>query len=260
MLACVSGMLDCNQPPVGIVGFGACMIDGYPHDRGMFAIACEFIEKNLSLSVQSGVVGLGGFPVPRAEKYFKKRVLVVNPDYVVVQFGSTDASCPIRTRRKSIQNASRSSDSTVFLPPTWLTMVRWQLQSLAGLLRRPEPVTSRSRYVGAIENIAEECVSAGITPVVLSPFVFGSRYSTRNAAGYTDALHDLHAKVNRMILVDCIRLLCRFPRLKILQRDGFHLSRFGHDLIEEAIGRAIVADVKQKNRLMAAPLAATAHE
>jgi lysophospholipase L1-like esterase len=45
-----------------------------------------------------------------------------------------------------------------------------------------------------------------------------------------------------------------------LQRDGFHLSRLGHDLIGEAIGRAILADVKQKSRLMAAPLAANAQE
>jgi hypothetical protein len=38
------------------------MISGYPHDRGLFVVACEVIEKDLSVPVQSVIVGLGGFP------------------------------------------------------------------------------------------------------------------------------------------------------------------------------------------------------
>ena len=45
-----------------------------------------------------------------------------------------------------------------------------------------------------------------------------------------------------MILVDCISLLSKTPKSKVLLNDGVHLSRLGHDLIGKAIGQAIVEE------------------
>ena len=79
-----------------IAGFGACMITGYPHKgAGMFEVACGLVEKRLARPVLSIIASLGGFPAPRAEKYLKRRMFNFNPKYIVIQFGATDAQCPI---------------------------------------------------------------------------------------------------------------------------------------------------------------------
>jgi hypothetical protein len=66
----------------------------------------------------------------------------------------------------------------------------------------------------------------------------------RKAIFYVDALRELHSRAQDMIFVDCVRLLADFPKSRILQHDGFHLSRLGQNLVGEAIGKAIVEDVE----------------
>jgi len=240
-----------------IAGFGACMITGYPHERaGLFETACGFVEKRLSRSVQSTIVSLGGFPAPRAEKYLRKKVFDFNPQYIVIQLGATDAQCPIRagsrpTDHDSDIGANNESSTSPALrttsyhaqPATALSLLRWQIASLIGYLRRTEPITPLSFYIAAIERMVEDCRSAGIKPVVLSPFVYGSRYTMKRAIPYVDALRQVHSRAQGMIFVDCVRLLADFPKSTILQHDGFHLSRVGHNLVGEAIGQAIVEDI-----------------
>jgi len=52
-----------------------------------------------------------------------------------------------------------------------------------------------------------------------------------------------------MILVDCVRLLADFPKSRILQHDGFHLSQTGQNLVGEAVGQAIIEDIITKERV-----------
>jgi hypothetical protein len=59
---------------------------------------------------------------------------------------------------------------------------------LIGYLRKIDPITPLSSYIAAIGAMVDDCRSAGITLVVLSPFVYGSRYTMRNAISYTNAL------------------------------------------------------------------------
>ena len=225
-----------------IAGFGACMITGYPHEGGgLFDVACALVEKELSRPIEPKVLSLEGFPAPRAEKYLKSRVFPFNPDYIVIQFGSTDAVRPIRAKPRSTGAVSKGR--TVYHSPNAFTIARRHIQSLIGFVWKTAPITSLSSYVTAIEHMVNDSISAEITPVVLSPFIFGSLHSFKNAADYTNALRDLNSRVNRMIFIDCIRLLSKAHKSKILLNDGFHLSRLGHDLIGEAIGQAIVADI-----------------
>src|SRR5579872_4426374 len=248
-------------PSLKIAGFGACMITGYPHQGGgFFETACALVEKRLSWPVQSTVVSLGGFPAPRAEKYLRKKLFDFNPQYVVIQLGATDAQCPIRAGSRPNDNASKPfSNSSISIgsapgttsyhaqPANALSPIRWQLASLIGSLRRIEPITPLPCYAAAIERMVEDCRSAGIRPVVLSPFVYGSRYTMRKAIAYVTALRELACKTQDMILVDCVRLLADFPKTRILQHDGFHLSRFGQKLVGEAVGNAIIEDVLGSN-------------
>jgi lysophospholipase L1-like esterase len=236
------------------------MITGYPHeDAGMFEVACRLVEKRLARPVLSTVVSLGGFPAPRAEKYLQKKLFDFNPKYIVVQFGATDAQCPIRAGSRPTDHGSSSSTNSNSTPEaaeqtasyhgqpaTALSPIRWQMASVIGRLRKIEPITPLPSYVAAIERMVDDCRSAGIRPVVLSPFVYGSRYTMRRAIPYVGALHELASRVQDMILVDCVRLLARFPKSRILQHDGFHLSRLGQNLVGEAIAKSIVEDVEDK--------------
>jgi hypothetical protein len=230
-----------------IAGFGACMISGYPHDAGgMLEVACGLIEQRLSRPVRSKIVTLGGFTAPRAEKYLKNKVLDFNPDYVVIQFASTDAQCPIRQHNhptsKSIAAKHAQTFSYHHQPATMLSRLRWEIASLIGQLRKIQPITPIDSYIPAIERMAKDCGTVGAKPIMLSPFVYGSRYTMKNAVTYTTALREL-AEAQDMILVDCLVPLTDLPKRSILQHDGFHLSRAGHQVVGEAIARAILSDV-----------------
>jgi lysophospholipase L1-like esterase len=237
-----------------IAGFGACMISGYPHKAGgMLEVACHSIEKRLCRPVRSNIVSLGGFPAPRAEKHLRNKALNSSPDYLIIQFGSTDANCPIRRRSRpssTSHNLSSSDPRAEFhhgQSATTLSVLRWELISLIGYTRKIDPITSMPQYVAAIMRMAKACRAAGVTPVVLSPFVYGSRYAMRNAIAYTSALRDL-AKVQDMILIDCVRALQAQSKTSILQHDGFHLSLIGQDVVGRAIAESVVADVLAKSR------------
>jgi hypothetical protein len=242
--------------PLRIAGFGACMITGYPHEgAGMFEVACSLVEERRSRPVQSTIISLSGFPAPRAEKYLKTKVFNFHPQYIVIQFGATDVQCPIRARSRPTDHRSKLKPSAALgvashhaQPATALSPLRWQIASVIGHLRKIEPLTPLSLYVAAIERMVDDCRSAGITPVVLSPFVHGSRYTTKKAVAYRDALRELHSKTQDMIFVDCASLLAKFPKSMILQRNGFHLSPVGQNLVGQAVGQAIVEDIIANGR------------
>jgi hypothetical protein len=242
---------DPSVPSLRIAGFGACMIGGYPHqDGGLFEVACGFVEKSLLQPPQASLVSLGGFPAPRAVKYLKSRVLSFNPLYVVLQFGATDAQCPMRAASRRTNTAHSESNvdrSHQRQPVTALSSLRWEIASLLGYLRKTEPITLLASYIAAIEHMVDDCRSAGATPIVLSPFIYGSRYTMRRAHSYSGALHEMYADARDVIFVDCIRLLANYPKRLILQHDGFHLSALAHTLVGEAIGRAIVENIRTKN-------------
>src|ERR1700733_12343216 len=112
------------------------MINGYPHGRGgLFEVACRVAEKALSRPVRSHLVSLGGFPAPRAAKHLKQRVFAFDPDYIVIQFGATDAQCPIRARNRGDSLSSKSSlclkdAKNHGRPATVVSALRWEIASL----------------------------------------------------------------------------------------------------------------------------------
>src|SRR6516225_1232383 len=110
----VRNLSSSDGAALRIAGFGACMITGYPHQSGgLFEVACSFIEDTLQRSVRSNIISLGGFPAPRAAKYLRHKVFKFKPNYVVIQFGATDAKCSIRSRKHLIGGAVRSDASNI---------------------------------------------------------------------------------------------------------------------------------------------------
>jgi hypothetical protein len=232
------------------------MISGYPHQGGgLFDIACGLVEKSLSQPVESSLVSLGGFPAPRAAKYLASRVLGFSPHFVVLQFGATDAQRPIRTRNRPIKSArfKTSADCDYHRQPAnAVSSFRWELVSVMGYVLKIEPITPLPSYIAAIERMVDDCRSAGSTSVVLSPFVYGSRYTMKRAFSYLDALQKQYAGARGVVLVDCVSLLKNFPKRLILQHDGFHLSRLAQTIVGEAIGEAIVDNIRSSSVLSSA--------
>jgi hypothetical protein len=115
-------------------------------------------------------------------------------------------------------------------PPMIFSPLRWEIVSAIGYLRKIDPITPLPLLLGTMRRMASACAEAGAIPVVLSPFVYASRYTMRHAIAYTSALRDL-AEAQHMIFVDSVALLRPQPKSLILQYDGFHLTPLGHELV-----------------------------
>jgi lysophospholipase L1-like esterase len=106
--------------------------------------------------------------------------------------------------------------------------LRWEIVSAIGYLRKIDPITPLPQYLAVMRRMTEACVAAGAIPVLVSPFVYASRYTMRKAIAYSSALRDL-AEAQAVIF------------------DGFHLSPLGHQLVGHAIAQSIIADFKKKS-------------
>jgi hypothetical protein len=250
-----------NHPPLRVSGFGACMISGYPHDSGagFFNVACAHVEEDLSCSVESKIFSFGGFPAPRAEKYLAEKVIGYTPNYIIIQLAALDALCPVRQGRlyfggisgKKVGSPARLREADdrncrkEASPSSWM---RWKLASIAGYLQRLEPTTSLSAYMPVMERMIDACMAADVTPIVLTPFIYGSRYSMRSGVTYANALRELIAKKPGAVLVDCIEALRVHPKHAILQHDGFHLSQKGHAVVGLAVAEQITSHFRLLQR------------
>jgi hypothetical protein len=251
-------MSDKNRAPLTVAGFGACMMSGYPHKNGgFFDIACSHVAERLACPVESKIFSFGGFPAPRAEKYLEPKVIGCAPNYVVIQFGSLDALCPVRPSSLSVRDGSdthsrsrprlgesdsRNPQRRPATPWSWL---RWELAALLGYLRGLEPITPLSAYLPVMERMIDFCIAANVTPVVLTPFVYGSRYSMRNGVTYANALRELIANKPGAILVDCIEVLRPYPKRTVLHHDGLHLSQNAHAAVGLAIAQHIISHLQR---------------
>lgn len=239
-----------------IAGFGACMISGYPNTgAGFFEVACELVKERTSQNIQTTVVSLGGFTAPRAARYLNRKLSWFKPNYIVFQFGATDAACPIRQAKRrtsggkagngdpKLTNPAKEAATSPVQRTCALSRIHWEITSLIANVLRPEPVTPLPLYISAIEKMMDSCASAAVTPVLLSPFIYGSSYSTKAALLYKSALLKSVSSRKHALFLDCIRLLQRYPKHKVLLHDGFHLSLFAHKLLGEAIGEEILGDI-----------------
>ncbi len=240
-----------NNASLNIQGFGACMIGGFPDvTNDFFRVACNLVSAELSFSIEASVKSLHGFTAPRAEKHLKK-LICLRPDYIVFQFGSSDASCSIGLNGAALKrrvSAGRglkrsSSPSHKLHSPATLTLIRWKVSSFLGFFLNPTPVTDLESFVSACKCMIGECISFEITPVVLSPFIFGTRHSMKNSIRYAQALEGLCRKADGAIFVDCIEPLSRFPKSEILLSDAMHICELGHQLVGQAVAKAILDDI-----------------
>lgn len=240
-----------------IVGFGACMIDGTPFEKekSFFQHAITLLQTNYGADVTAETISLGGFPAPRAAKHLQKKVLDLNPDIVVLQFGSTDTAVPIR---KHIGRIGGSATKNTGRDITWIDSVKWLGRSIVAEIFRVPPVTQQAAYVDAILSMARDIRERGAIAVVISPFVFGSSRGNRFARKYSDALEKLLSREAGIHFLNAHRDLSKFSKSRTLLQDGFHISKEAHKAIGVKLGH-FLADVSKltskggeaKNRLFA---------
>jgi len=221
------------------------MIAGYPlpAENGFLHLATQHLRRQSSTQVDLEIVALGGFPAPRATKHFAKRVLVHRPDVVVIQFGSTDASAPLRNGivlRQLLKKDPHVRDKVSPLPPAPADGWKWKLRSLASELLLVPPLTPLMDYAGAMLDLAWQARSAGSQVVVVSPFVMASGRSNRFARQYTDTLHRRLPLDGKTQFLDAHALLSAAPCDEYLLRDGFHLSAAAHQKVGAALGELLV--------------------
>ena len=226
-----------------IRGFGACMIGGFPHryEDSFFHRALERVQLLSGLEITSSLFTFGGFPITRVPKYLKSKGLTAQPDIVVLQFASCDLNVPLRKNRKSsISNpqsgAQHTSGQHHLSKPTgpsdWL---KWQLQGLISDALALPPVTHPDTYLETLLQLVSTLSEHGVTPVVLSPFVFGGRRSDRFARDCAGRVQRALSKIPNATYVDAYSALDRHPRSRMLLADGTHLSTTGQHVVADAL-------------------------
>ena len=237
------------------------MITGYPlpAEAGFLYQAVQYLRQASKLEVELEIVTMGGFPVNRAQKHFRKKVLVHPPDVVVLQFGSTDAITPLHRGfgvrhlfkndarlRLSVKRGGLFREGISPQPPAPLDLLKWRLRSLGSEILRVAPMTPLESYLTAFLNMVDECRDAGSTVVALSPFVMGGGRSNRFARRYTRALEEQLSRIPGAYFLDAHSLLSQERRSEMLLRDGFHLSARGHQKLGLALGQ-LLAKVAQRD-------------
>lgn len=237
---------------LSIAGFGACMIAGYPLslETGFLHQAVQHLHQTGEFTVAFEIVAMGGFPAHRAHKHLAKKVLSKRPDIVVLQFGSTDASAPLRNNflsRQRLRNQSQGAENVSQLPPDSHDLLKWRLRSFASELLLVPPIAPLQSYQAALLGMVDECRKAGSKVVVVSPFVMGGRRSDRFARGYTRALQESLPRCPEVHFLDAHALLSQSPRHQMLLRDGFHLSPAAHQKIGVALAQAIAETARGRS-------------
>lgn len=220
-----------------IRAFGACMIGGFPHryEDSFFHLALERLKAETTHEVASSLFTLGGFPITRVPKHLAARCLAAQPHIVVLQFGASDLIVPIRQARGATARRTPVPRQVRPQPPQWQHRLKWRLRALLGDALQLPPVTPPDVYLATLTQLARSLVAHRVTPVVLTPFVFGGRRSDRFARSCAGRLPALLAAVPGALCVDAYSALNRAPRNEMLLADGTHLSLAGHRVLGETL-------------------------
>jgi lysophospholipase L1-like esterase len=229
---------------IKIQAFGACMVGGFPHrpEDSFFHHAIERLRPETSHQLIPSLFTMGGFPITRVPKHLAPRCLATQPHIVVLQFGSSDLIVPLRRKRQhhssgsSSSSASSSSQRKVSTqPPGLFHLAKWQLHGLLGEVLRRQPITGQEIYLATQIELVTTLLKHQVTPVVMSPFVFGGRRSDRLARECTQRLQTTLAAVPGAIFVNAYAALDQHPRRQMLLSDGSHLSLAGQKVLAEAL-------------------------
>ena len=170
------------------------MVGGFPHrpEDSFFHHAIERLRVETSHQLIPSLFTMGGFPITRVPKHLEPRCLAAKPHLVVLQFGASDLIVPLQRNRHHHSSSGSSSSSAQrkvsAQPPGLFHLAKWQLHGLIGDALRLKPVTGQEIYLATQIELVTTLLKHQVTPVVMSPFVFGGRRSNRLARECTQRL------------------------------------------------------------------------
>ena len=213
------------------------MIDGFPHQPtdSFFHLAVTRLRQETKHPITTSMFTLGGFPITRVVRHLESKCVAFHPDIVVLQFGATDLVVPLRRKKNRDGTTAAAFHGRSVAPATLISRIRWQIQGLLGDVLTLEPVTPVEIYLETMAGLVRMLLENNITPVVVSPFVFGSRRSDRNAHYCAGRLKELLITLPKAHFVDAYAGLNRHPRHQMLLADGGHLSLLGQKVVGEEL-------------------------
>ena len=216
------------------------MIGGYPHrqEDSFLHLAVERLRHETAHHIIDSLFTMGGFPITRVPKHFAAGCLAARPDIVVLQFGSSDLVVPVRRHHHS-RSGTPIHQNVAARSPNSLDRIKWRLLSAIGTGFNLKPVTPPEIYLATVMQLVRTLLEHEVTPVVMSPFVFGGRRSDRIARDCAGHLNGLLAAVPKAVYVDAYAALSHQPRRRMLLRDGSHLSLAGQQVVADALFPAL---------------------
>ena len=214
------------------------MIGGFPHryDDSFFHLALARLKPESSLEIVPSISTFGGFPITRVPKHLAARCLTAQPHIVVLQFGPSDLIVPIRRSRSHSSSSNDPVQRKVLPnPPQLKHRLKWRLRALLADALQLPTVTPPEVYMATLTQLARTLLEHQVTPIVLSPFVFGGWRSDRFARTCADRLAVLLAAMPGAVFVDAYKALDRAPRHEMLLADGTHLSLAGQRVVSETL-------------------------
>ncbi len=241
-----SRLQDELSDTVNVIGFGACMIGGYPHaeENSFFRLAVRDAAAETGVNIHHSVTSIRSLPVTKAVDMLAEKVFSQNPDIVVFQFGSTDTRVPTRGLLREVLGPSVVSKQHVVVedrPAQLKNRMAWFLRGCAGLALGAQAITSRADYRQSISRLVDGVVSSGAYPIVFTPFIQGCFLPDAWAQCYSrDLVNDWGGRTD-VGVIDCWNLLSRHPRNTMLLHNGVHLTRQAHALLAQSLKTALVS-------------------
>ena len=239
-----------------VVGFGGCMIDGFPwgSEESFLAKALEQYANATGDSPPSQTIAIHFFTMGKASHFFDSRVLKKDPQTLVVQFGYVDSNIYFKGFLKKLffrfsgqgdkkVESVKKSELTDFETPyeyTFKTALGKHCKlCICTILRVPPQFTTYKEYEEGVRTIAGKAREHHIHVHFLTPLIDCDPYHRKLAQVYHKILKRLQPEYGYSI-VDCLTPLSKLPPSKILLSDGWHLSKFGHGIVAEKLTESLL--------------------
>jgi lysophospholipase L1-like esterase len=241
-----SDSLGQSRPTITVVGFGACLITGYPVDEkgGFLRMAIARAQLEVDAEIKYSIATITACSAPMAAESLKENVFSHHPDIVVLQFGQSDAKIAVRRVWNEVLGRQKKRSKPPVLvanrPANLGNRMDAFLRGCAGLALGARPVTSRSVYRQSIAKMVDSVISIGAYPIVFTPFVNDNFLSDAWARCYScDLTADFAGRAD-VCVIDGWKLLAQYPRNQTLLHDGLHLSQWGHELLAQSLKSKLV--------------------
>jgi len=111
---------------------------------------------------------------------------------------------------------------------------KWKVLGAISSMLSLQSFTPVEHYLNTFLKIVEDCKARGIKIIVITPFRMGNSRSDYFARMFSHALEQ--ASIEKSF--ECLnswKILSTYPIEKILLIDGFHLTRYAHQILGNAL-------------------------